>query len=157
MQKSGLFNITLTSSLARRRWWYTPFLHSGRSHALAVDAAVRVDLDPSRLGAAVSQLSGGNQQKVVLARALTKDVKVMILDEPTRGIDIGTRAQIHRLIREFAEQGRGVIVISSDFEELLGCDRVLVMARGAIVCELHGDAISRKRMLAAAYGHASEG
>jgi ABC-type sugar transport system ATPase subunit len=157
MQKSGLFNITLTSSSARRRWGYTPFLHSGRSHALAVDAAVRVELDPSRLGAAVSQLSGGNQQKVVLARALTKDVKVMILDEPTRGIDVGTRAQIHKLIREFAEQGRGVIVISSDFDELLGCDRVLVLARGAIVSELAGGAIGRKRMLTAAYGFVSEG
>jgi ribose transport system ATP-binding protein/rhamnose transport system ATP-binding protein len=81
----------------------------------------------------------------------------MILDEPTRGIDVGTRAQIHRLMREFAEQGRGVIVISSDFDELLGCDRVLVMARGAIVSELAGGAIGRNRMLTAAYGFVSEG
>jgi ribose transport system ATP-binding protein len=152
MEKSGIFNITLGSTHKQRRRSHTPFLHLTRSRALAAEAAASVNLDASRLGAPVSQLSGGNQQKILLARVLLKNAKVMILDEPTRGIDVGTRAQIHTLIRDFADKGHGVIVIASDFEELLGCDRVLVMARGAIVTEFHAGAISRERLLEAAYG-----
>jgi ABC-type sugar transport system ATPase subunit len=157
MRKNGFFNISLASTTKERRWSHTPFLRPGRSRALAEKAAASVNLDAARLGAAVSQLSGGNQQKIVLARALSKNVKVILLDEPTRGIDVGTRAQIHTLIREFADKGRGVIVIASDFDELLGCDRVLVMARGAIVSELHAGAITRERLLEDAYGLTSGG
>ena len=113
--------------------------------------AATVELPAARVTSPVSQLSGGNQQKVVLGRWLLGDVKVLILDEPTRGIDVGARAAIHRLIRQFANDGLGVIVISSDFEELLGCDRVLVMGRGQLVEELIGPAITEEQMLRAAY------
>ncbi|MDW6024242.1 sugar ABC transporter ATP-binding protein [Mesorhizobium sp. BAC0120] len=89
----------------------------------------------------VSKLSGGNQQKVVLARWLARQLKVIILDEPTRGIDIGAKAEIYQLIAELAAGGMGVLLISSEMPELIGlADRVLVMAEGRITGELGADA-----------------
>ena len=91
--------------------------------------------DPSQR---VGELSGGNQQKVALARLLYRDVDVLLLDEPTRGIDIGSRALIYRLIAELAAgpRPRAIIFVSSAVNELLGvCDRVVVMHRGRIVAE----------------------
>ena len=85
----------------------------------------------------VSKLSGGNQQKVVLARWLARQPMLLILDEPTRGIDIGAKAEIYRLIDELAASGIGLILISSEMPELIGlADRVLVMAGGRITAEL---------------------
>ncbi|TIP77794.1 MAG: sugar ABC transporter ATP-binding protein, partial [Mesorhizobium sp.] len=82
----------------------------------------------------VSTLSGGNQQKVAIARLLSVGPKVVILDEPTRGVDVGAKVEIHRLLRDLAERGVGVIVISSELPELIGLsDRVLVVREGAIV------------------------
>jgi L-arabinose transport system ATP-binding protein len=89
----------------------------------------------------VSKLSGGNQQKVVLARWLARQLKVIILDEPTRGIDIGAKAEIYQLIAELAASGIAVLLISSEMPELIGlADRVLVMAEGRITGELGADA-----------------
>ena len=80
---------------------------------------------------AVSTLSGGNQQKVVIGKWLATDPEILILDEPTAGIDIGSKAEIIRLVRDLAQSGKGVIVISSELSELLtACDRILVMADG---------------------------
>ena len=80
-----------------------------------------------------STLSGGNQQKVVLAKWLVGDVKVMILDEPTRGIDVGAKSEIHKLMTNFARQGMGIIMISSELPEVLGMsDRVVVMQEGIV-------------------------
>jgi ribose transport system ATP-binding protein len=87
--------------------------------------------------AVASSLSGGNQQKVVLAKWLAATPKVLVLDEPTRGIDVGSKEQIYALIRELAEDGMAVLVISSELVEILGLsDRILVMADGRIVGEL---------------------
>ncbi|MFC7695592.1 multiple monosaccharide ABC transporter ATP-binding protein [Bradyrhizobium sp. GCM10028915] len=97
-----------------------------------------------------SQLSGGNQQKVVLSKWLMTDPKVLILDEPTRGIDVGAKYEIYCIINELAEAGRGVVVISSEMPELLGiCDRICVMNDGAFVGEFKGrDATQEKIMRA---------
>ena len=79
----------------------------------------------------IRTLSGGNQQKALLARWLATSPKVLIVDEPTRGIDIGAKAEIHRLLREYANAGNGVIVVSSEMPELLGlCDRIIVLHEG---------------------------
>jgi ABC-type sugar transport system ATPase subunit len=100
----------------------------------------------------VGRLSGGNQQKVVIGRWLLRSPKVLILDEPTRGVDIGARGEIHRLVRELASRGMAVLVVSSEPDELPDlCDRVLVMAEGRIVGELAGETLSRSAIIEASY------
>ena len=82
---------------------------------------------------AVSELSGGNQQKVALARLLHQEADVLLLDEPTRGIDVGSKSEIYRLIGELAASGKAILVVSSYLPELFGiCDRIAVMTRGVL-------------------------
>lgn len=98
----------------------------------------------------VGELSGGNQQKVLLARWLAMQPKVLLLDEPTRGIDVGAKAEVQKLIDELADDGLGVLLISSDPEELIeGSDRVIVLKDGAVVEELTGDAVTEDRLMRA--------
>ena len=99
----------------------------------------------------MSKLSGGNQQKVVLGRWLARRPKVLILDEPTRGVDVGAKAEIYRLIAELAREGIALLVISSEMPELLGvADRILVMAGGRVVAEMPRDEASEERILSRA-------
>jgi ribose transport system ATP-binding protein len=103
---------------------------------------------------AVSQLSGGNQQKFVLAKWLCADPKLIILDEPTRGIDVGSKSAIHELIADLAEQGLAVIVISSEMPEVLGVShRVLAMSEGAVVAEFEGDGMTEENLIDAVSHH----
>jgi ribose transport system ATP-binding protein len=100
---------------------------------------------------AVKTLSGGNQQKVVLAKWILNEPKVFILDEPTRGIDVGAKYEIYRLVNALVERGAGVLIISSEVEELIGmCDRILVMSRGAIEDTVESAQFDRERILRAA-------
>ena len=100
------------------------------------------------------ELSGGNQQKVALARWLTTDPKILILDEPTQGIDVGAKAEIHRLIGELAEKGLAILMISSEMPELLAmCDRIAVMAKGKTVGLLHRQEATPDAILELALGH----
>ncbi|MEM0947463.1 MAG: sugar ABC transporter ATP-binding protein [Pseudomonadota bacterium] len=100
---------------------------------------------------AVSTLSGGNQQKVVIAKWLMTDPKIILLNDPTRGIDVGTKQEIYRLLRSLAEQGAAIILYSTDYEELIGCcDRVTVMYDGAVVRELEGEEITERNIIASA-------
>jgi ABC-type sugar transport system ATPase subunit len=96
----------------------------------------------------VSGLSGGNQQKALIARWVLAADKVLILDEPTRGVDVGAKAEIYRIIRGLADQGRGILVISSEMQEIIGlCDRVLTMREGEITGELVGAAMTEEAIL----------
>ena len=96
----------------------------------------------------IGELSGGNQQKVLLARWLCLNPKLLILDEPTRGIDVGAKGEIQKLVDELAESGLGVLMISSELEELSeGCDRVVVLRDGVSVAELGGDEVSEAAMM----------
>jgi monosaccharide-transporting ATPase len=98
----------------------------------------------------VAELSGGNQQKVMLARWLCLDPKALLLDEPTRGIDVGAKAEVQSLIDELAEQGLAVLLISSELDELIeGSDRVVVLKDGRVVSELAGDQVSQSSLMAA--------
>jgi len=128
-----------------------------RSKALELITGIskQMRLKASSLDAPVTSLSGGNQQKVVLTRWLASDLKVLILDEPTRGIDVGARSEIYDLIRNLTDtQGLGVIVISSELPELLGLsDRVLVMAEGRIRAEFDRNEASEEAVMAAAIPH----
>jgi ribose transport system ATP-binding protein len=103
------------------------------------------------LEASVSSLSGGNQQKVVMARAMLSEPSLLVADEPTQGVDVGSRAEIYRILREVADRGVPVVVASSDAKELEGlCDRVVVMSRGHAVETLDGDAVTEERVIHAA-------
>jgi rhamnose transport system ATP-binding protein len=103
--------------------------------------------------AAVSTLSGGNQQKIVLGRWLEHNPKVLLLDEPTRGIDIGAKQDIYRLIDEAAQAGMGVLLVSSELPELRGlCDRILIMREGRLAAEFTGE-VSEVDLMSAAAGH----
>lgn len=123
--------------------------HVGRTFAsLAVKA-------PS-IEAAVSSLSGGNQQKVVMARALLAEPRMIVADEPTQGVDVGARAEIYRILREVSASGTPVVVNSSDAVELQGlCDKVLVFSRGRVVETLTGNEVREDRIVAAAVSAAT--
>ncbi len=108
----------------------------------------RLRLKSAGIDAPASSLSGGNQQKVVLAKWFHAGTDVIILDEPTRGVDVGAKAEIYALIEELAAAGKAVLVISSEHQELFGlCDRVLVMAEGALQGELRPGDYSEERLL----------
>jgi ribose transport system ATP-binding protein len=97
--------------------------------------------------ALMSSLSGGNQQKVVLARWLRRKPKVLLLDEPTQGVDVGARFEIWELVRRATAEGTAVLVVSSDYEELAGvCDRVLILRSGRIVSEVSGSDLTDKNL-----------
>ena len=118
--------------------------------------AVRRELDAlavktSSIDADVTSLSGGNQQKVVLTRALLSEPRLVVADEPTQGVDVGARAEIYRILRDVAESGVPVIVASSDAKELEGlCDRVIVMSRGHTIAELERENVTEEEMIRAA-------
>jgi ribose transport system ATP-binding protein len=131
-----------------RGWW----LLSRDKECRGVGEVLRsLDVRASSLDTEVSSLSGGNQQKIVLARALLSEPKLVIADEPTQGVDVGARAEIYRILREVADSGIPVIVSSSDAKELEGlCDAVVVMSRGKVIETLTGDDVSEERMINAA-------
>ncbi|HEY3607954.1 MAG TPA: sugar ABC transporter ATP-binding protein [Pseudonocardiaceae bacterium] len=126
------------------------------------DEIVAYFMDRLRIKAAspdqkVSELSGGNQQKVLLARWLCLRPKVLLLDEPTRGIDVGAKAQVQRLIDELAGDGLGVLLISSELEELIeGSDRVVVLREGRAVAELSGDEVTEQHLMRALAAEADD-
>jgi ABC-type sugar transport system ATPase subunit len=101
----------------------------------------------------VLNLSGGNQQKCLIAMWTGIEPKVVLFDEPTRGVDVGARADIYQKLREYAAQGKGIIIISSDLPELIGmCDRILVMHHGRITGEVHRENFSEELILSFATG-----
>jgi ribose transport system ATP-binding protein len=102
----------------------------------------------------VKNLSGGNQQKAVIGKWLLHQPSVFILDEPTRGIDVGAKYEVYKIINQLAAEGTGILFISSEIEELTGmCDRILVMAHGEITAEFARDAFDREAILRAAMWH----
>jgi len=101
----------------------------------------------------VSSLSGGNQQKVMIAKLLAIGPKIIIMDEPTRGIDVGAKSEIHRMLRELCNSGIGIIVISSELPEIVGlCDRIMVMHEGRMVGELAGDEVIQENIITSISG-----
>ena len=106
-----------------------------------------------KLSDAAASLSGGNQQKVVLAKWLAKTPKVLLLDEPTRGVDVGAKAEIYGILRDLAAQGMAMVVVSSELPELITlCDRIMVMAGQEIQGTLARPEYSQERILHLAYG-----
>jgi rhamnose transport system ATP-binding protein len=133
------------------------FLRMAEEFALARTYTERLDLRASSLSQNVSTLSGGNQQKVVIAKWLATLPKVIILDEPTKGIDIGSKAAVHEFMAELVAQGLSVIMVSSELPEILGMsDRVVVMREGRIVDTLENDGLAPETLVRLAAGIAGE-
>ena len=114
-----------------------PFVHDRKAHQLAQEHAEQIRTKTPSVRARVGSLSGGNQQKVVISKWLLRDCDVLIFDEPTRGIDVGAKSEIYKLMTQLAEEGKSIIMISSDMPELLRLsDRVIVMCEGHVTGEL---------------------
>ena len=150
MSSSIVRNVALASLGRLARFG---FIHSATERKFAADWSLRLQIKYGRLSNPVSSLSGGNQQKVVLAKWLARRPSLLIVDEPTRGIDVGTKAEVHRLLDELAGEGVAILMISSELPEVLRvADRILVMREGRLVAEFaHADA-SEETIVAAATG-----
>jgi ABC-type sugar transport system ATPase subunit len=143
-------NIALASLSA-----LTPFgfLDLAALRRLATDYVARLQIKAPSIDAAVGTLSGGNQQKVQVARWLASGARILLLVDPTRGVDVGARAEINALWRRLAGEGHAIVLVSSESEELVEvCDRVLVLRNGRAVSEHRGDDLSEERLLRAAAG-----
>jgi rhamnose transport system ATP-binding protein len=133
-----------------------PFLTTSSERKVAKDWGARLQLKYANIDDPVERLSGGNQQKVVLAKWLATDPTLLIVDEPTRGIDVGTKAEVHRLLSEQAAKGTAVLMVSSDLPEVLGmADRIIVMREGRLVAEISRQNATQENVMAAAAGAAA--
>jgi rhamnose transport system ATP-binding protein len=134
-----------------------PFLDARRERGLADGFVARFAIKTPSINTPVGNLSGGNQQKVALARWLATRPAVLVLDEPTQGVDVGAKAEIHRLMVELAEQGLAILMISSELAEILGMsDRIAVMRGGTIVGTLEREAANQESLAALALGQSVE-
>ena len=136
------------------RYIYKGYLHKAKEFEEVNEQKRNLKLKTPSLETTVATLSGGNQQKVVLAKWLIKDPDVLILDEPTRGIDVGAKYEIYKLMTEIVRNGRrGILMISSELPELLGmCDRIYVMAKGRIAAEIARKDFSQELIMQYATG-----
>jgi ribose transport system ATP-binding protein len=131
------------------------FMSAAREAAAVVKSFGQFDIRPRNAAIAVGALSGGNQQKVVLAKEVLGNPRLLLLDEPTRGVDVGAKSEIYARLSELAAQGLGILVASSEMPELIGlCDRVVVLRDGRNVAEFTGE-IDEHTLLAAANGKAA--
>ncbi|MBL8762296.1 MAG: sugar ABC transporter ATP-binding protein [Phycisphaerae bacterium] len=135
-----------------------PFMHriagvlglrrGGRERELVTDKVSRFRVKTASLGSLPGELSGGNQQKLLIARWMGKDTKVLLLDEPTRGIDVGTKSEVHKLVRAAADAGAAVLLVSSEMPELLALsDRIVVMCNGRVSGELNAGDMTQTNIL----------
>ena len=126
-----------------------PFVDRAKESAAIERGITRLQIKIGTPRDAVSTLSGGNQQKVVLAKWLMTEPRIILLNDPTRGIDVGTKQELYRLMRELADQGAAILFYSTDYDELIGCcDRVAIMYDGRIVRELEGDDLTETNIIA---------
>ena len=157
LEQSVAFNINIASLEGLRSLAGLPFLSSQKARGQAQRLIKELGVKTPNSAAKIASLSGGNQQKALIARWLRPATRILILDEPSRGVDIGAREEIHGAIRKLARSGVGVIVISSDVEEVAAlAERVVVMREGHVVGELVGDDITESRLVEMSYRDKSE-
>jgi len=148
------FNINMINLKSVKVSKWIQLLSTKKTTAISRSLVERLQIKTPSVHTQVINLSGGNQQKVVIGKWLTRDLQVLIFDEPSRGVDVGARSEIHSKIRELAKDGKGVIVISSDNEELpFICDTVYIMAEGNLVGKLEGGDISKEAINYKSYEH----
>jgi len=147
--KQNIVSIYLEQICFNNGWLISP----DKEDSHAEEMSKRLNVRSTGITQDIRSLSGGNQQKVLLAKILAKTPKVVILDEPTRGIDVGAKAEIHKLIRLLVEEGIGVIIVSSELNEIVGmCDRVCIIHDGRIVSEVSGDDVNPNTIIYYAAG-----
>ena len=135
-----------------------PFVDDAKVSDAVKSAIARLQIKIGSSDDAVSTLSGGNQQKVVIAKWLMTKPGIILLNDPTRGIDVGTKQEIYRLLRELADEGAAILFYSTDYDELIGsCDRVAILYDGRVVSELEGDRITEKNIIAASLNISAAG
>ena len=151
--RSVLENVSLSNLAAVSR---AGLVRPGPERRSVRDVLTRVDVRGASQSMRAAALSGGNQQKLLFGRSLLRDPRVLIADEPTRGVDVGAKRAIYELLTTLTANGLGVLLISSDVEEMLGlAHRVLVMRGGQVAAELTGDDVTEAKILSAAFGAAS--
>jgi ribose transport system ATP-binding protein len=143
-----VFKSVTTAILDRiHRLWLRPSVERG----IAERHVERLRIRPPRVGSLLATLSGGNQQKVALAKWLTHLPRVLVLSEPTRGMDVGAKDDVVKIVRGLREQGIGIVVVSTEPETVLSlADRILVMKKGRVVREFADEPVSKDRLLEAA-------
>ncbi len=157
LKESLAFNVSLASS-GQNRWRRgLPFLSAGKARAVAREMVERFAIKAHSVEADVESLSGGNQQKVVVSKYLRCQPRLLILDEPTVGVDVGARAELYEIIRARADAGTSVVMISSDFEEFAICDRVAVMREGRIETVVDGPHATKDTLTSLCYGTGAAG
>ncbi len=131
-------------------------MHLNKMHSIARDLVQKLNVKTPNLDQQVQFLSGGNQQKIVIGKWLTHSLNLLILDEPTRGVDVMAKEEIYRLMEKFTQQGMAILMISSELEEVIAfSDRVLVVHEGRLAGELSGEDITEKQIMRLATGSAS--
>ncbi len=147
-------NITLSNL---NRCTLGPVIVPSRERQLADRSIADLSIKTTNAEQRVDTLSGGNQQKVVLGKALLSQPDILILDEPTRGIDIGAKSEIYKLIRALADEGKAIIMVSSELEEILGMsDRIIVLHQGKITGQLRQEEASQEKIMKYALAHESD-
>jgi ABC-type sugar transport system ATPase subunit len=150
LDMSSQENMTLA---ALQDAWPGPFINHRVEGDIGAEYANRLGIRLEHLLQKTLYLSGGTQQKIVLSKWLATRSRVLIFDEPTRGIDVGTRVEIYRLMNELAQQGTGIIIVSSDLSEILGmCDNILVLRQGRVMATLPRAMASKQAILTYASG-----
>jgi len=138
-------NVALASM---EQFFQNGHLNNSKERNKVKDICGRINVKMSSIDAQVSTLSGGNQQKVVLSKWMLREPDILILDEPTRGIDVGAKFEIYKLMRNLVKEGKSIIMISSELPELIGmCDRIYVMAGGQITGELKRTEFSQEKIM----------
>lgn len=157
LEKSVTFNASLAALEQLRSVARLPFLSNRKAKNRTLEVIRSLSIKTPGPATEVGSLSGGNQQKTVIARWLLPGTKVIFFDEPSRGVDVGAREEIHAAIRDLASRGVGTVVISSDVEELaMLCDRVIVLREGEVTGELVGDQVTEKKIVELSYAPVHE-
>ncbi|QHQ36196.1 sugar ABC transporter ATP-binding protein [Algicella marina] len=134
-----------------------PFIDAVRAEAAIADSLSKLQIKVGTVADKAETLSGGNQQKVVIAKWLMIDPDVILLNDPTRGIDVGTKQEIYRLMRSLADAGKAIVLYSTDYAELIGCcDRVSIIYDGQVISELEGEALTEEAIVSASLNVSGE-
>jgi ribose transport system ATP-binding protein len=129
------------------------WINKHKENATVNDLVSKLVVKTASIDSKVSNLSGGNQQKVALMKWLTRECEVLILDEPTRGVDVAAKVEIYKIINQLAEEGKAIIMVSSEMTEIIGtCDRVLVMREGEIMGELSKQELTEQNLISLSMG-----